>query len=183
MRIPNRLEFARDALTWGAPAIGIPALRYFQDDKENRNALFVRDASTYSVGAVSFWATQYGIRRLLDRMAGKEIQLKTPNFLHSVLGDKFPKQALNMPKELETIKFIAFAAALAANIAYAGIGAVRLSQWFKTAGQSSEATPQPSPEAGSLPPVASPVPQQTVQPVSPLLPRPVPQTPGLYFLA
>lgn len=107
MRIPstNKVEFIKDTVTWVAPAIGIPALRYFQDRKEQRNELFVRDASTYSIGALIYISTLFGGQALLNRYAKK--QLSEPSR-----------------------KLIPFFVALTANILYAGIGSVRLSQLF-----------------------------------------------------
>ncbi|MCE3234235.1 MAG: hypothetical protein K0Q50_415, partial [Vampirovibrio sp.] len=113
MIISNKVQFTRDALTWVAPAIGIPTLRYFQDDKAQRKELFVRDASTYTLGALLFLGTYF---------AGKRMMHHFPR-----LGDG--------SREL-----IPFTVALAVNILYAGIGSVRLSKWFRPAGQAEPAS-------------------------------------------
>lgn len=103
MNISKNVEYTQKALTWVAPAIGIPALRYFQDSKEQRNELFVRDASTYSLGALLFLGTYFGGLHLLKR---------------------FPDLS-DTAREM-----IPFISALAVNILYAGVGSVRLSKLF-----------------------------------------------------
>lgn len=105
LNISPKVQFTRDALTWVAPAIGIPTLRYFQDDKAQRSELFVRDASTYTLGALLFLGTYF---------AGKRMMTHFPT-----LG--------NGTREL-----IPFVTALAVNILYAGVGSVRLSKWFRS---------------------------------------------------
>lgn len=98
------LSNIRETLIWVAPAFGIPGLRYFQDSKEQRNELFVRDASTYSVGAMVYLVTFFGGRKLMQT--------------------QFPKMGATVHD------FIPFLAALTLNILYAGIGAVRFSKWM-----------------------------------------------------
>jgi hypothetical protein len=99
-------KFAKETLTWVAPAVGIPALRYFQDQKEQRKELFIRDASTYSIGALLYLGLFFGGKSLLKHL----------------------KPTLN-----EHVRDLsAFLVAITANIAYAGIGAVRISQKFQS---------------------------------------------------
>ncbi len=102
-------KFAKETLTWVAPAVGIPALRYFQDQKEQRKELFVRDASTYSVGALIYLGLFFGGKSFLKHL----------------------KPTLN-----EHVRDLsAFLVAITANIVYAGIGAVRISQKFHSSTQ------------------------------------------------
>lgn len=130
MRIPinNKVEFTKDTVTWIAPAIGIPALRYFQDRKEQRNELFVRDASTYSIGALIYISTLFGGQALLNRYAEKQLSAASR-------------------------KLIPFFVALTANILYAGIGSVRLSQLFSRMQNTNQST-----AVNTLPKVAFPSP-------------------------
>ncbi len=98
------LSNIRETLIWVAPALGIPGLRYFQDSKEQRNELFIRDASTYSIGAMVYLVAFFGGRKLMQRYFPK---------LGAIAHD-----------------FLPFLAALTLNILYAGIGAVRFSKWM-----------------------------------------------------
>jgi hypothetical protein len=123
MHINNRIQFAKDTLTWVAPAIGIPGLRYFQDSRDQRNELFVRDASTYTLGALLFLGIYFGGKKLLARLfTGKPIKIQSLG--KKQISFKFPWLS-NDHREM-----IAFLAALMANITYAGIGAVQLSKWL-----------------------------------------------------
>lgn len=106
MRVTNPLNLTKDVLTWVAPAAGIPALRYFQDDKSQRKELFVRDASTYMLGAFLFLGLYHGGKRLL--------------------ANPF----ITMSGQAKDVT--AFMAALTANILYAGFGAVWLSKRYKS---------------------------------------------------
>lgn len=118
----NALKMTKETLTWVAPSVGIPSLRYFQDSKEQRRELFIRDAATYSLGAVTYLVLFYGGKR--------------------AMGHFFPK----MKEELK--EFIPFLVALAANITYSGIGAVRLSKYLSGKTAKPEAPPgQPFPQA------------------------------------
>lgn len=94
----------KDVLTWTAPALLIPTLRYFQDPPEQRKELFLRDASTYSAGAALFLGLGLLGKRLLNRWG----TFKTP----------------------ATRDLVAFLVALAANILYAGVGALHFSRKF-----------------------------------------------------
>jgi len=127
------LSNLRETLIWVAPALGIPGLRYFQDSKEQRNELFVRDASTYSVGAMIYLAAFFGGRKLMQHYFPK---------LGAIAHD-----------------FLPFLAALTLNILYAGIGAVRFSKWMS---QKTQIGPSPatSPFSGQahLPPVMPAIP-------------------------
>jgi hypothetical protein len=91
-------------LTWTAPAIAIPALRYTQDTRQQRKELFIRDASTYTLGALLFLGTEWLAKQFLDKK--------------------------KMFQKVEVRNFTAFLVALTANLLYAGIGAVRLSKAF-----------------------------------------------------
>ena len=127
IQIQNKYEFAKDVLTWVAPSVGIPSLRYFQDSKEQRRELFIRDAATYSLGAVTFLTLFFG---------GKK-----------AIGHFFP----TMRKEVK--EFIAFVPALTANILYSGIGAVRLSKYFSQKQQENQSPPRPTVPIVSPPPL------------------------------
>ena len=86
------------AAIWVAPALFIPGIRFFQDSPEDRNKLFVRDLTTYSIGAAIYFLTR--------GLAGKLINFKN-----------------------ESVKNITSTSiALTANILYAGIVAVKMSQ-------------------------------------------------------
>lgn len=91
-------------LTWTAPAIAIPGLRYTQDTHLQRKELFIRDASTYSIGAGLFFAAEWAAKKLLD--------------------------CGNIIKNMERRELVAFMVGLTVNLLYAGIGAVRLSKAF-----------------------------------------------------
>jgi hypothetical protein len=91
-------------LTWTAPAIAIPGLRYTQDSKTQRKELFVRDASTYSIGTVTFFGTEYIVKKGLDHF--------------------------KLIRNLDQRALVAFLVGLTANLLYAGIGAVRFSKAF-----------------------------------------------------
>lgn len=109
---------AKELSTWLAPAVGIPALRYFQDDRKERNRLFIRDASTYTLGALIF---------LVVYRAGFALLCKSPLSINERTRD-----------------LVAFLIALTTNILYAGIGAVRLSRRL---GRSLPPSPSPVPGA------------------------------------
>lgn len=91
-------------LTWTAPAIAIPALRYTQDSHQRRAELFIRDASTYTIGALLFLGTDRLTKKILD--------------FYKI----FQKE--------ESRKLTAFLVGLTLNLLYAGIGAVHLSKLF-----------------------------------------------------
>jgi len=105
---PKSFDSAKTAFVWGAPAIAIPGLRYTQDNHRQRNELFVRDASTYTIGALTYYVG--------DILATKTFT-RYQNFL-----SRF--QWLNKDYKL---KFTAFLIGLSANLLYAGIGAVHVS--------------------------------------------------------
>lgn len=110
------IETTRTLLTWTAPALAIPTLRYTQDDRGQRNALFIRDLSTYTIGASIFLVSDMAFRKLFH---GLKLAPKTAE-----LG--------------------AFILALTLNILYAGMGAVQLSHWFnRHYGDPSQASDKP----------------------------------------
>lgn len=120
------LNSTQTMLTWLAPAAFIPALRYFHDPVPQRKALFVRDASTLTIGAALFLLTQHG----LDKAFAKTSLFKTP----------------------EIRRFAAFLLALGANILFAGIGALKISQrLFKPQENSRQAPTQLSLQPVRLP--------------------------------
>lgn len=92
------------AMTWLAPALLIPTMRYFKDNNLERRKLFVRDISTYTVGAAVFLITAYFAKKGLTaaRVFSGEAQRE----------------------------FAAFLMALAANIFYAGTIPLKLSQHY-----------------------------------------------------
>lgn len=96
------IELVKKLLTWITPAIGIPALRYSQDTQAQRRELFIRDASTYTVGALLFLGTERAMQAILEKTA----LCKTSKEIGALL------------------------IALTANITYAGIGAIHLSRWL-----------------------------------------------------
>lgn len=98
------LHSVETLLTWVAPPLVVPALRFFQDPPESRVTLFARDFATYSLGAGLFFLTRYGIHRFLQEVAP------------------------GMPPKARQL--MAFLGALAINLVYAGVGAVQLSQWL-----------------------------------------------------
>jgi hypothetical protein len=100
----RKTELVKEMVTWVAPVLVIPALRYFQEKPEQRNELFIRDASTYGFGACLFLGIQFVGRALLRK---SRIPLTKP------------------AQELA-----AFLVAFSANMLYAGIGAVKLSHLF-----------------------------------------------------
>lgn len=95
----QRLEIL---LWWVLPPIVIPSLRWLQDPPKLKNKLFIRDFTTYSIGAVVFFAVKY----LSEAAAGPFI------------------------KNLQAKCLLGSAVGLAANLLYAGIGAIKLSQWL-----------------------------------------------------
>lgn len=100
--LAKHLPVVKEVLTWTAPAVLIPSLRYSQDSQEQRKELFLRDASTYSFGAILFLSMGLLGRNLMRR--------------HKVFNTQ------------EARDFVAFLIALGGNILYAGIGAPRLSK-------------------------------------------------------
>lgn len=106
-RIVNRVGLTKEVLTWVVPAVGIPALRYFQDNHTQRNELFIRDASTYAMGALLFLSLYNGGKSVLKRLP----------------------RAKSMSESARDLT--AFLTALSANILYAGVGAVKFSQRYQ----------------------------------------------------
>ena len=96
------IDTTKTMMTWIAPAMAIPVLRYTQDDREQRKTLFIRDLSTYTIGASLFLISETAFRKAFKRLA--------------------------MPEK--TAELAAFMLALTINILYAGLGAVQLSHWF-----------------------------------------------------
>lgn len=84
-----------EIMTWVSPALFIPAMRFTQDEENQRVKLFVRDFTTLSLGAGIY----LGTKALMMRATGGR-------------------------------ELLSFGIALAANLTYAGIGAVKFSQWF-----------------------------------------------------
>jgi hypothetical protein len=124
------IETTRTLLTWTAPALAIPTLRYTQDDRDQRKTLFIRDLSTYTIGAALFLVSEIAFRKLFQ---GQKLAPKTTE-----LG--------------------AFILALTLNILYAGMGAVQLSHWFNrhygdpaqsATDPDKKAEPKPTPPAAS----------------------------------
>jgi hypothetical protein len=114
--MPNILQASslskiKDYLTWLMPPLVIPALRYCQDPLEERNKLFARDFSTYSLGAGLFLGVKAG------------------------LGVVLKKTGLNPDVQ----DFVSFAAALTLNLLYAGLVAPNLSAWLKPSNTSTPA--------------------------------------------
>jgi len=104
---PASRKNLRDAIIWATPALGIPTLRFFQDPPETRKKMFIRDFGTYTVGAATFILTN----------------ILTTKTLNKVLKDNIKNRDIK-------IDFIALGIALLANILYAGIGAVKVSERF-----------------------------------------------------
>lgn len=100
--ITKKYEITKNILTWSVPPIVIPALRFYQDPPDERKKLWVRDFTTYSIGAAIFLATELAA-----------------NF--------FLKRSKLIRKENQR-NFTSFLAGLIANQLYAGIGAVKLSK-------------------------------------------------------
>jgi hypothetical protein len=112
-----------ELMTWTLPAAVVPSLRWFQDKPELRNQLFIRDFVTFSLGSVHYFGAQ-----LLTQFALKNV---------------VPKQRL---------KPFSAATGLAAYMAFAGVGALRISKWL---------------EKRLLPPQPAKVTPHTLQPVAP----------------
>jgi len=98
------LNRATKVMTWVAPALMIPTIRFLNDERENREKMLVRDLSTYTIGAAVFLLTGLVAKKgfTAARLFSGETQRE----------------------------FAAFITALAANILYAGIFPVRLSQYY-----------------------------------------------------
>lgn len=109
-----------EALTWVGPAISIPALRYFQDDPQQRKELFVRDASTYTVGAMLYIGVRLAVSQLLNEGKIRLGKYKIPLF----------HKPLPLGKGVKEI--IAVIAGLTVNVTFAGIGATYFSRLFKS---------------------------------------------------
>ena len=105
---PRGYEQLRKACIWIAPAIAIPSLRYTQDNRGQRNELFVRDASTYTIGAAIYY---------VGELVAKKVLMPYQQTL-----SRF--RLLNNNHKLE---LAAFLVGLSANLLYAGIGAVHVS--------------------------------------------------------
>lgn len=89
-------------ITWTAPALFIPSLRVFNDPPKERKKLFVRDFTTYSIGTTLFFVSKSIAYNLLNKVIKNE-------------GKK---------------NFASFMVAITSNIMYAGVGAVKLSQFI-----------------------------------------------------
>jgi hypothetical protein len=89
-------------MMWIGPATLIPAMRYFQDPKETRDQLFVRDFSTYSLGAGLF----YGAASLTEKVMDKA----------------------KLVKHLPARGFVGFLAGFTAYNAFSGMGALKLAK-------------------------------------------------------
>jgi hypothetical protein len=137
--MPSTQPMIQKVLTWTAPAIAIPALRYTQDTHLQRKELFIRDASTYSIGALLFLGTEWAAKKLFDHT--------------------------NLIQNLARRDLAAFMVGLTVNLLYAGIGAVRLSQAFARYQSKAVKTPTlPKPthfkaNAFAMPENSAPVPQ------------------------
>jgi len=153
----KNVETIKKVFTWTAPAIAIPGLRYTQDSHQQRKELFIRDASTYSVGALTFFVAEWISKKTLDRF--------------HLIPDKGQRS------------LAAFLIGLTANLLYAGIGAVRFSKAFsryqaeksvkKNALPGQYAAPAPASSLKFNPSSASglPLPSPQFQTFPPLMPR------------
>lgn len=90
-------------LSWGLPPLIIPLLRWFQDPPELRWKLFTRDFTTYSIGTCLF-------------LGGRSL-------LRKALKGFIPNEG--------TRELSAFLIALGGNLAFAGIGALKISKWIE----------------------------------------------------
>lgn len=95
----------KDVITWTAPSVFIPSIRYMQDPPHRRNELFARDFTTYSLGASIYFIAGITSKKLLDKT--------------------------KLIKSEEVKEFISFLSAITFNILYAGIGAIKISQHIK----------------------------------------------------
>ncbi len=123
---PKKLHAIETLVTWGAPPVFIPLLRLYQDPPKQRWKLFARDFSTYSVGTGLFFLTGLGVHRLLSKTA------------------LIPHQP--------TRRLLSFMAAITANVLYAGIGAVKLSERINS---SKDHVPQEMPHSVEISPASS----------------------------
>ncbi len=122
---PQNVRKVETALTWITPPLAIPALRYFQDPPELRKTLFVRDFTTYSIGAGIFLLTGW--------------------LTHTAL------KASGIIKNPSVLKLAAFLTALTANLLYAGVGAIKLSQRLNPAQKAASAPPVKLPSQAPKP--------------------------------
>lgn len=102
---PARAKQLERIMTWGTPALVIPALRFTIDSKkrpEMSKELFVRDFTTYSIGSSLF-------------------------FIGSYVGDKL-FSAMKVFKEPYKKNFASFLIGLAGYLLYSGIGALYVSE-------------------------------------------------------
>ena len=125
---PRNVGAIKEVLTWTAPALVVPALRFQQDDRANRKELFLRDASTYTLGAALFLGTAFIGRHLLGKLS----------VFSPAVRD-----------------FTSFMVALTANLLYAGVGAVKLSKSF-TSRQGELRVPALAPVPAATAPVVRP---------------------------
>lgn len=128
-----KVQTIRKVLTWTAPAIAIPGLRFTQDSHEQRKELFIRDASTYSIGAFTFLAMEAATMRGLTALTHTRLN-------HFSLVNDATKRNLT-----------AFIVGLTANLLYAGIGAVRFSKAFSRY-QAERAAKKNTPQPVTIPP-------------------------------
>ncbi|MEI7475091.1 MAG: hypothetical protein WCK67_09980 [bacterium] len=106
------LQKVKDVITWTAPSVFIPSIRYLQDPPDRRNELFARDFTTYSIGAGIYFIAGIMSKKLLDKT--------------------------KLIKSEEVKEFISFLSAITFNILYASIGAIKISQHIKKESKSTK---------------------------------------------
>jgi hypothetical protein len=107
---PQKTERLIQTLTWVAPAAVIPTLRFVQDTRqrpEMSKELFVRDFTTYSIGAALFLGL-------------------------SIASEKLYQSLKLFKGNNNKIKFAAFMTGLVPYLLYSGIGALKIAEKFKT---------------------------------------------------
>jgi hypothetical protein len=97
---PNGVLLVAEIMTWIVPTLVVPAVRFLQEDKDIRHRLFVRDISTYGVGACCYFL-------------GKLLSLK---ILQPRIADATLRTLISM------------GLGVTVNMAFAGFGSVRLSK-------------------------------------------------------
>jgi hypothetical protein len=104
---PQKVKSLTQTLTWTAPAVVIPSLRFVQDVKarpETANELFIRDFTSYAIGATCFLVGKY--------LANKGFK------------------AAGLFKNDHLREFTAFLTGLTGYLLYSGIGALKVANHF-----------------------------------------------------
>jgi hypothetical protein len=155
---PQGYKQLHKACTWIVPAIAIPGQRYAQDARDQRNELFVRDASTYTIGAAAYYVGEALTKKVLTR--------------YQKVLSRF--RVLNSNPKFE---FAVFLGGLSANVLYAGTGAVHVSHAIARHQAKSKAN-----KVSPTPPLNQNIAAQPYSPSQPMTISPFPTaTPSLMY--